>query len=118
MEIEKDLDSLASAPTDQKPFQIQPSIESYNCVLACIDISGFTALSTELDAQEFVYNINKYFEALVSIIQAHGGDLLKFAGDSILVLWRVIPIVEFQESYSDFSQAIQDHLLRAVKIAY
>ena len=31
--------------------------------------------------------LNEYFDQLITIIQAHGGDVIKFAGDALLCLW-------------------------------
>ena len=32
-------------------------------------------------------HINRYFSQLISVIEQHGGDVVKFAGDAILVVW-------------------------------
>lgn len=32
-------------------------------------------------------NLNKYFQMMVKIISSGGGDVLKFAGDAMIVLW-------------------------------
>lgn len=32
--------------------------------------------------------INKYFDLLITGISAHGGDVIKFAGDALQVVWR------------------------------
>ena len=38
-------------------------------------------------AEELAFWLNRYFELLVKHISKAGGDVLKFAGDAILVLW-------------------------------
>lgn len=58
------------------------------------DISGFTALSERLaskgraGAEELTDLINTCFEALIGAAERHGGEVLKFGGDAILVLFR------------------------------
>lgn len=58
------------------------------------DISGFTALSERLatrgraGAEQLTDLINACFDALIGTAERHGGEVLKFGGDAILVLFR------------------------------
>ncbi len=58
------------------------------------DISGFTALSERLagkgkaGAEEITELINECFTALIAAATHHGGEIIKFGGDAILVLFR------------------------------
>jgi class 3 adenylate cyclase len=67
----------------------QPSLERFYCVISCIDISGFTALSAKLTAEDFVKEINNFFDLLIAIVYSWGGDVVKFAGDSIYIIWKM-----------------------------
>lgn len=55
------------------------------------DISGFTAMSERLTqlgregAEVITGIVNDYFATMLAIIAQHGGDLLKFGGDALLV---------------------------------
>ena len=51
------------------------------------DISGFTKLSTRLDAENLKKHINKLFTKIVHVIVSFGGDIIKFAGDAMFILW-------------------------------
>ena len=57
------------------------------------DISGFTPLASGLaergaaGTEELSRALNAYFDRLLSIVDAHGGDPIKFAGDAILAIW-------------------------------
>jgi class 3 adenylate cyclase/predicted ATPase len=57
------------------------------------DISGFTPLASRLaergtaGTEELSRALNAYFDRLLSIVDAHGGDPIKFAGDAILAVW-------------------------------
>lgn len=58
------------------------------------DISGFTALSERLadkgkaGAEEITSLINTCFQTLIDTASMHGGDVIKFGGDAILVIFR------------------------------
>jgi class 3 adenylate cyclase len=57
------------------------------------DISGYTALCEALEQpgaggdEELARSLNQYFTLLLRTIMSHGGDVFKFAGDALLVLW-------------------------------
>jgi class 3 adenylate cyclase/tetratricopeptide (TPR) repeat protein len=100
-EMPEDLAALASfvpalmlrrIASSSEPI-LQPASE---CISACVlfaDISGFTTLAERLakggpeGAETLSSILNMYFEKLVAVIYAHGGDVVKFAGDGLLALW-------------------------------
>lgn len=57
------------------------------------DVSGYTAMceamaSTGPGGEEYLAkNLNSYFELLVRTMSSQGGDVFKFAGDAVLVVW-------------------------------
>lgn len=57
------------------------------------DLSGFTSLTETLarrgpaGAEELTGLLNAYFARLIDLIDAHGGDVVKFAGDAMTALW-------------------------------
>ncbi|MDH3755247.1 MAG: tetratricopeptide repeat protein [Acidimicrobiia bacterium] len=61
--------------------------------LVSADISGFTALSERLathgreGAEELTVLLNQCFGAMIEIVDAHEGDVLKFGGDALLILF-------------------------------
>ncbi|KAM9129108.1 adenylate cyclase type 10 [Pangshura tecta] len=74
-----------------------PFIESFDGVLLFADISGFTALTekfsmdTSLDrgADQLTQTLNHYVGDIVEEVLVYGGDILNFAGDALLALWKV-----------------------------
>ena len=62
-----------------------------------VDVSGFTKLSeslaehygTKQGAEKLNEYINEYFRLLIDAILDAGGDIIKFAGDALQVIWRV-----------------------------
>ena len=69
-------------------------LEQFNCAVMFADISGFTPLAESyaaegaIGAEKLTATLNDYFSHLVGIIQEHGGDVVKFAGDAVLAIWR------------------------------
>ncbi|MHB8641539.1 MAG: tetratricopeptide repeat protein [Gaiellaceae bacterium] len=61
--------------------------------LVSLDVSGFTALSERLQAkgragaEELVLLVSGVFQGLIGICERHGGDVLKFRGDALLLLF-------------------------------
>ena len=57
------------------------------------DISGFTKLSVafskkgRVGPEYLTFCINRYMEQIINIISANGGDIFKFAGDALMVIW-------------------------------
>ena len=69
------------------------------------DIREFTTLSENIPAQEFLPQLNEYFEAVVDIILGYNGTIDKYMGDAIMVF------------YGD-PLPMEDHAKRAVMTAF
>jgi len=52
-----------------------------------IDIRGFTSFAERMSAREVVSALNRLFELIVPIIQAHGGHVDKYVGDGLLAVF-------------------------------
>lgn len=82
-----------SLATSAKSYASHPGLRlpyaaTYECALLFVDISGFTKLSTVLDPESLSKIINAYFQVIVNQVTAHGGDVLKFAGDGLFAEWQ------------------------------
>jgi adenylate cyclase len=51
------------------------------------DIAGFSSLSQRMDAEELVRFLNDYFTRMIRVILEHGGNIDKFQGDGMLVVF-------------------------------
>jgi class 3 adenylate cyclase len=51
------------------------------------DLSGFTALSTQVSAQELVEVTNRYLARVTDAIESSGGYVDKFIGDAVMAFW-------------------------------
>eukprot|EP00050_Salpingoeca_kvevrii_P015938 m.51303 g.51303 ORF g.51303 m.51303 type:complete len:1147 (-) comp6600_c1_seq2:545-3985(-) len=80
------------------------------------DASGFTALTERLakkpnGAEELCSILNSFFSILVKIVHQFGGDIVKFAGDAVSIVWFI------DESDHDAPADLQEAALRAVQCA-
>ncbi|MBM3267547.1 MAG: AAA family ATPase [Candidatus Sericytochromatia bacterium] len=72
---------------------VGPEFERIPAAVLLADISGFTRLSERLAAggpagtEELTRLLNAYFGPVIDLIAAHGGDVVKFAGDALLAVW-------------------------------
>jgi class 3 adenylate cyclase/predicted ATPase len=77
---------------DPRPLH-QPQAEIVAAAVLCADVSGFTALTEALAKQgpagveKVAAGLNTYFGRLIEITAAHGGDVVKFAGDALTAVW-------------------------------
>lgn len=75
-------------------FPEEPVTESFKTAALFADISGFTSITEQLAARglqgvEMLSGIlNDYFGKLTGSIADHGGDVVNFAGDSLLAIWK------------------------------
>lgn len=96
--------------TKPMPFQLQ-----FHAVLLFLDISGFTALcekyalDTKNGTDQLTKTLNEYMAALVGEILNSDGDVIKFAGDAILTLWKL-------ESFHDMNVTVNQVLCCAMNI--
>src|SRR5688572_27399146 len=64
---------------------------------AFADISGFTPLAEALaasggrGAEELTAILNQVFEALITTVESYGGQVAKFGGDALSLVWPCTP---------------------------
>ncbi|HSH01614.1 MAG TPA: AAA family ATPase [Anaerolineae bacterium] len=84
--IVEDMLTLGEPPND-------PSARQVAAAVLVADISGFTALTEEFvargseGAEILSRQLNAYFGQLIDVILTLGGDIVKFAGDSLVAVW-------------------------------
>jgi len=72
---------------------ITPLRQEFESVCMFVDVSGFTKMSEALASngargpEDLSFYLNRYFERITKLIARSGGDVFKFAGDAMLVLW-------------------------------
>src|SRR5215510_4594463 len=74
-------------------LSVEPMARRFPAAILFSDISGFTALSELLSesgptgAEELTHLINLYFTHMIQIIEDYGGQVVKFSGDALTVLF-------------------------------
>src|ERR671927_330492 len=72
-----------------------PLARDFQAAVLFADISGFTALTERLaekgkaGAEILARILNDYFGQLIDLVYDYGGDVVKFGGDAITVVWPV-----------------------------
>jgi adenylate cyclase len=69
------------------------------------DIAGFSRLSQRMDPQELVRFLNEYFARMIHVVLTHGGNIDKFQGDGMLVVFGA-------------PNPMEDHAVQALKAAH
>ncbi|CAM9364214.1 unnamed protein product, partial [Chrysoparadoxa australica] len=64
-----------------------PGCEHFRSSLFFADISGFTRLSARLNAEQLKTHTNEYFTRMIDVVARCGGDIIKFCGDAVMILW-------------------------------
>lgn len=63
------------------------AIVSDEAVVWFSDLRGFTTIGETLDEAGLVTSLNDYFDAVVPVIYAQGGEVLKYIGDAVLAVF-------------------------------
>ena len=63
--------------------------ETINAVIWLSDLRGFTSLSESSPRDELIEMLNCYFGPMCDAIEASGGEVLKFIGDSVLAIFPI-----------------------------
>ncbi len=95
---------------------VEPSMERFRSAVLFADISGFTALTERIATQgpegveTITHILNNYFARMVETIYTHGGDVVKFAGDALLAVWREDEQHDACLQAASCALALQEHL--------
>ncbi len=99
----------------------EPTSERFPAAVLLMDISGFEVVTERLMRQgpagpEMLSQLlNRYFGALIDIIIAHGGDVVKFASDALLALWPATLEMSADEQAETLTKALAAVTLRAAQ---
>lgn len=78
------------APLQPHPLPVEPSqLESQHRVVTLVmaDLSGFTAMSETMDAEQVTRVMNRVFERLVPHVHRLGGHVDKYVGDMVIAVF-------------------------------
>ena len=63
--------------------------EAIRAVVWFCDLRGFTSLADTLPRDKVISLLNDYFETMVEVVTAEGGEALKFMGDGMLAIFEL-----------------------------
>jgi class 3 adenylate cyclase len=78
---------------ERSPAHIQPAAERLRAALLIADLSGFTALAEAYSrrgprgAEDLRDVLNFYCGHLIDLVESHGGEFFRFAGDEAIAFW-------------------------------
>lgn len=78
-------------------WQPDGSWQRFHAATVFADISGFTPLAETLasngvrGAEELTNILNRVFETLITTVESHGGQVVKFGGDALSLIWPCQP---------------------------
>jgi class 3 adenylate cyclase/tetratricopeptide (TPR) repeat protein len=74
----------------------EPHVDRFPAVVLFADISGFTPLTEALGQkgsegpEELTRLLNRYFSWMIAFVEAQGGEVVKFGGDALTVVFSAI----------------------------
>jgi class 3 adenylate cyclase/tetratricopeptide (TPR) repeat protein len=81
------LSGSEDGPADELPSPTIAAGERRQVTVLFADIAGYTKLSSELGAEETHGLLNRYFEAVDSIVEGYGGSVDKHMGDNVMAVF-------------------------------
>lgn len=83
--------------TEAAPLAQGPQARRFPAAILFADVSGFTPLTEALakkgpeGAEELTRLLNDYFSRMIALIEAEGGEVVKFSGDALTVVFPAEP---------------------------
>lgn len=90
---------LCTAEPGQNGINL-PIVLPFRVALLLIDVSGFTRMTVKLGAELTRKHTSTFFDRIIHCITHHGGDVLKFLGDALLVAWPAAVTACYEEQRS------------------
>jgi adenylate cyclase len=84
--------------------------ERISAVVWFSDMRGSTRLSDEMDPDDYLALLNKYFECTAAPVIAHGGEILNFIGDGVLGVFPIEGADGAAEAVRRATAAVDDAL--------
>ncbi|WP_417667616.1 CHASE2 domain-containing protein [Roseibium sp.] len=85
---------------EEAPEQLVLGGEMRPMTILFMDVRGFTPISEQLTPTELVTFLNTLLSPLSDIIQAEGGTIDKYIGDSIMAFWNAPVSIEAHASHA------------------
>jgi len=82
---------LAFRSVVTRRFQSDVSFQPYTCSSAAVlfvDLCQYSRIAAAVSHHALSTTVNDYLDKLLALVDVHGGDVVKFAGDAVLVVWE------------------------------
>lgn len=79
--------------------------ETISAVILFADIKGFTALSNRTASAEVLQVLNRFFDVIDTAVTRNNGEILKFLGDGVLVIFPTPDDLTAQEAAAQSAMA-------------
>lgn len=96
---------------------LQPSAKEAFAALVMVDVSGYSKLAAALaergseGAEILSKTMKGYFDLIIDVIENHGGDIVKFAGnlliksgDAVILCWKSEEIADLEDASQDIAR--------------
>jgi adenylate cyclase len=90
--------------------------ERLRAVIMMTDMRGFTALSDRLPGGQVIELLDDYFDAMVTPVEKHKGEVLKFIGDGILAIFPAADDDDFSSASEQALEAALEGIERLGKV--
>lgn len=80
-------------------------MENFESVVWFSDIRGFSAMSSIMQPAEIIELLNTYYETIIPVVREYSGEVLKFLGDGLLVIFSAREGKERQVKYQSLIAA-------------
>jgi adenylate cyclase len=67
------------------------SVKTAQCLMLMADIVGSTKLAQQVSAEELPRITGGWFKSCREVIEAHGGQIMKYLGDGFFCFWEAAP---------------------------
>lgn len=84
---------IAFRSLEYRHYQSEISFRPYTCQAAVlfVDLSNYSKITSEISkrgAHAISNVVNAYLERILTEVDSYGGDVVKFAGDAVLIVWE------------------------------
>jgi class 3 adenylate cyclase/tetratricopeptide (TPR) repeat protein/ribosomal protein L40E len=98
----------ASAPAARPEAAASPPAERRQVAILFADLTGYTRLSSTLDAEEVHRLLSRYFELVDGVIGHFGGTIDKHIGDAVMAVFGA-PVAHGNDAERALRAAVQIH---------
>jgi len=81
--------SIVQRIEQNKPWNL-PETQPLECIIMLVHIKGLTEVKESYGRKklnEFVFSVSRYMEVFISLLDQYGGELIKFLGDRMFIIW-------------------------------